>query len=296
MKKYLKLLRINQWLKNFFLLAPLLFSFTIPSLNQIINLILGFLGFSFVASSIYIINDWKDIESDKLHPKKKNRPLAAGLISKSEATVCFICLLIFGLSLYIFILNNYIATTLLLFYFFLNLAYCFELKQIAIIDTIIVASGFVIRLFIGSIIADISLSHWIILLTFLLALLLVIGKRRNDIQILDTTGKSMRKSLIGYNAEFLNSIIIIIVSAILISYLLYTFSDDVISRNGEYLYLTSIFVMVGLFRYLQAIFVFKNSDSPTGMLIKDHFLQITIVLWALSFISIAVIHKYYGLQ
>ena len=286
--KYIKLIRANQWLKNLFILAPIIFSFEIPSLDNFIRLIEAVIGFSFIASSIYIINDWKDIDSDKQHPKKKNRPLASGTINKKEAFVCMAILFVFGFSIYIFLLKDHTATYLLLFYFLLNIAYCFKLKQIAIIDTIIVASGFVIRLFVGSIVASIVLSQWIILITFLLALLLVLGKRRHDIQILDSTGKSMRKSLNGYNAEFLNAMIIIIVSAIIICYLLYTISDEVTVRNGENLYLTSIFVIIGLFRYLQVIFVFKNSDSPTELLINDKFLQIDILLWVVSFFVISV--------
>lgn len=128
----------------------------------------------------------------------------------------------------------------------------------SIIDVTIVAIGFVIRLFIGSIVTGIELSHWIIILTFLLALLLVIGKRRNDVVIFTETGQELRKSITGYNLEFLNTMIITIVTIIIFSYIMYTISLEVITRNGEFMYITSLFVILGLFRYLQAIFVLKK--------------------------------------
>lgn len=292
MTKYLKLCRVHQWIKNFFIFAPIFFAFKFTDTTAILNALYAFVGFSFIASSIYIINDWKDIEADKLHPTKKNRPLASGEVSVKSAFIVFGLLLIFGMSIYIFMLKSLSATGLLLFYFFLNIAYSLKLKQIPIVDITIVAIGFVVRLFIGSLVTHISLSYWLILLTFLLALLLVIGKRRHDVIIFEETRQQMRKSIAGYNLEFLNSMIVAIVTTIFISYIMYTISPEVIIRNGEYLYLTSLFVFLGLFRYLQVIFVEKKGDSPTKLLTTDRFLQIDILLWAISFISISYIFKY----
>lgn len=293
MLEYIKLCRINQWVKNLFIFAPIFFAFKYPDPQAIINAILAFIGFSLIAGSIYIINDWKDIEADKLHPTKKNRPLAKGSVSVKEAFILFFVLLITGLTIYIVLLQFLPATLLLVFYFFLNVAYSFKLKQLPIVDITIVATGFIIRLFIGSIVTSTPLSYWIIIMTFLLALLLVIGKRRHDVMIYEETNQQMRKSIVGYNIEFLNSIIVIIVSTLIICYLMYTISPEVTQRNGEYLYLTSLFVFLGFFRYLQAIFVEKKGDSPTKLLVRDRFLQITITLWFISFISISVIYKYF---
>ena len=288
---YLKLLRIHQWVKNFFIFAPIFFSFDFLNLEALINALYAFIGFSFIASSIYIINDWKDVELDRLHPTKKQRPLASNAISIRNAFIVCIALLILGFSTYLFILKNNIATILLLFYFVLNIFYCFKLKQLSIVDITIVVIGFVIRLFIGSIVTSIVLSHWIIILTFLLALLLVVGKRRNDVVIFTETGQEMRKSITGYNIEFLNTIITSVVTIIIFSYIMYTISAEVMLRNGEHLYITSLFVILGLFRYLQAIFVEKKGDSPTKLVLKDRFLQITILCWIVSFILVRFFYK-----
>lgn len=289
MHNYIKLIRVEQWLKNVFIFAPMFFSLSFNTHN-IIQLVWAFFGFSFIASTVYIINDWKDIESDRIHPTKKNRPLAAGKIKTQHAFILLFILLITGIFIYAVVLKNITALGLVLTYLCLNIAYCFKLKQISIIDISIVSIGFVIRLFIGSSVTGIDLSYWIIIITFLLSMLLVIGKRRSDVIILNETGKRMRKSITGYNLEFVNSLIIIIVSTIIISYILYTISPKVVEQNGEYLYITSLFVIMGLFRYLQSIFVEKKGDSPTKLLIKDRFLQIYILLWASSFFVISVIN------
>lgn len=281
---YLRLLRVHQWIKNLFIFAPILFGFKFNDLSAIINAFWAFLGFSFIASTVYIINDWMDREADKLHPKKKNRPIAAGKVGSKEAITLSIILLISGFSIYILLINNIAATLILLFYFLLNIGYCLKLKQISIVDISIVALGFVLRLFIGGVVTGIVLSHWLIIMTFLIALLLVIGKRRDDVVIYDNTGQLMRKNIANYNLDFLNAAIVIIVSIITFSYIMYTISPEVITRNGEYLYLTSFFVILGLFRYLQAIFVEKKGGSPTELVFKDRFLQILILFWLSSFV------------
>lgn len=292
MKEYIKLLRVNQWVKNIFIFLPLLFSFQMINLMTVINLLLAALGFSLIASSIYIINDWFDIESDRLHPEKKKRPLASGTVSKREGLWLFGCVFTLGFLIYIVFLGQLWAVLLLSGYFVMNLAYSMRLKKYAIIDIIIVATGFVIRLFIGGIVADIYLSHWIIIMTFLLALLLVVGKRKHDMTIFEETGQQMRKSLAGYNSEFLNAVIIVLITIIMISYIMYTISADVMARNGEYLYLTSLFVFIGLLRYLQVIFVKKKGDSPTKLLMTDRFLQLDILCWLVSFIAISLDNIY----
>ncbi len=293
---FLKLLRVNQWLKNFFIFAPLFFAFKFSDITAIISLVYAFLGFCCMASAVYIINDWMDIEADRLHPRKKNRPLASGKIGKNTALFVMVILICLGISIYALVLQNITALCLLIAYYIINLSYSLKLKQYAILDVTIVAVGFVIRLFIGGAVASVYLSYWIIILTFLLALLLVLGKRRHDISIFEETGKEMRKSISGYNSEFLNAIIMVIVAVIIICYLMYTISPEVTERNGEYLYLTSLFVILGLFRYLQVLYVQKKGDSPTVLIMRDHFLQLNIFFWAVSFIAISILHRmqYYG--
>jgi 4-hydroxybenzoate polyprenyltransferase len=288
----IKLLRVNQWMKNLLIFAPLFFAFRLPETDTIVHLIYAFFGFCFLSGAIYIINDWFDIESDKLHPRKKHRPLASGAISKKTAFIILACLLAAGVSVYVFLIRQSYATILLLTYFVMNLSYSLKLKQYAILDVSIVAIGFIIRLFIGKIVASAFLSHWIIILTFLFAILLVLGKRRHDITIFEETGQKMRKSLSGYNAEFLNAIIVVVVAVLCICYILYTISPEIVSKNGDNLYLTSLFVILGLFRYLQVLYVEKKGDSPTVLIMKDRFLQAVVFCWGASFVAISLLHRY----
>jgi 4-hydroxybenzoate polyprenyltransferase len=289
-KSIIKLLRVDQWLKNLLIFAPILFSLDFKNIHAIISAAIAFVGFSFIASSIYIINDWFDIEADRLHPKKKFRPLASGAVSKREGIILIICLIILGLSIFL-ALGNINALLLVISYLLLNLAYSFRLKQFAIIDITIVALGFVIRLFVGGLITGVYLSHWIIIMTFLLALLLVLGKRKHDVSIYEKTGISMRKSISGYNSDFLTAIIIVVTSITILAYIMYTISPEVVGRNGENLYLTSLFVILGLLRYLQVIFLEKGGDNPTKLFIKDRFIHIDIICWLISFIGISLLEK-----
>lgn len=148
MKNYLKLMRVNQWVKNLFVFLPVFFSGKLFDVGLFIESFYGFLIFSFVASSIYIINDYVDIEKDKKHPEKKNRPLASGKISKKNALVLFFVLVVFS-SILIFLFGNKQVAILVAIYFFMNLAYSFKLKQIAILDVMIIALGFLLRVFVG---------------------------------------------------------------------------------------------------------------------------------------------------
>lgn len=283
MKQVIKLLRPHQYVKNFFIFAPLLFSFQF-SYTNIFNSIIAFILFSAIASSIYVFNDLMDIEEDKKHPKKKFRPLASGKVSKNTGKV-MIVVLSTGALLISFIYSSELFKVLSC-YFILNIAYSLKLKHITIIDIFIIATGFVLRLFAGSSVIETSLSMWIIIMTFLLALFLAIAKRRDDV-LLSAQGKETRKNIDGYNLEFVNATMVLMSGVIIVSYILYTVSSDVINRlDTEYLYLTSFFVILGIIRYMQITFVEENSGNPTKIVLKDRFLQITILFWLISFILI----------
>ena len=165
--------------------------------------------------------------------------------------------------------------------------YSVKLKHIAIIDITIIAIGFVIRLFIGSTVSDIPLSMWIVIMTFLLALFIALAKRRDDVIIFNETGKKMRKVVDGYNLKFIETSMSIMASITLVSYITYTTSDRVTQLyNNEYLFLTSIFVIIGILRYLQITIVKEDSGSPTKIILKDFFIQLALLGWILSFIWI----------
>lgn len=282
-KHYLQLMRIHQWVKNFFIFLPLFFSFKMDHIPLLIADLWAFVGFCLIASSVYIINDWNDIATDRLHPEKRNRPLASGAINKKEALLMILSLVAVGVSVYIFVLGNYIALALLVSYFILNIFYSLRLKHIPVIDISIVAIGFVIRIFIGGVVTDTPLSRWIVVMTFLLAIFLALGKRRDDVVIYEETGDKVRKNVDGYNIPFLNVAIVVVAAVMMVAYIMYTISPEVTERNGDNLYLTSFFVFVGLFRYLQIIFVEDKSGNPTLIFLKDNFIRIIIILWIISF-------------
>lgn len=280
MKDIILLIRPHQWIKNFFLFAPLFFSFSFYS-DKIIIVSIGFILFSMAASSIYVLNDYHDIEEDKIHPTKKNRPLANGKVAKSRARV-----LIFGLmalSLIGSLLLSYGFFMIVSLYIVLNIAYTFKLKHISVLDISIIAVGFVLRIHAGAVLIDNNPSMWIVLVTFVLALFLALAKRRDDC-LLALDGKKTRKNIDGYNLEMLNAAMTLMAGVTVLSYIMYTVSAEVIERLGtQNLYLTSFFVIIGILRYMQLTFVFKNSGSPTKLLLKDRFLQFTIMFWIASF-------------
>ena len=272
-KELFILLRIHQYIKNVFVFAPLLFSLQY-TIEASINAIIAFILFSLIASSIYIFNDLMDIEEDKKHPRKQFRPLAAGTITKKQGIIMIIILAISSLMPALFI--NIQMAGILFFYFLLNIAYSLKLKHISIVDIFIVATGFVLRLFAGAFVTGIPLSMWLIIMTFLLALFLALAKRRDDV-VLAAKGKATRKNIDGYNLEFVNAAMGLMSAVIIVSYILYSVSEEVINRlDTPYLYLTTFFVILGIMRYMQITFVELASGNPTKILLKDRFLQITM--------------------
>ncbi len=279
-----KLLRTHHWIKNLFIFLPLFFAQGFGNIQDVINLVLAFFSFSFVASSIYILNDLKDVEKDKAHPTKKNRPIASGKISPKTAKYFFILTLtlsvIFGLASH----NHNVLLLVIAIYFIQNIAYTYYLKNIAIIDVIVISVGFVLRLFAGAVVTGVSLSFWIILMTFLLSLFLGFAKRRDDVLIHSKEGTKSRANIGRYNEKFIDSVLTLTATITIVCYIMYCISPEVQLRMGtDKLYITSIFVIVGIIRYLQSTLVDENSGSPTKMLLKDRFLQLVILGWITTF-------------
>ena len=284
-KHIIQLMRPQQWAKNLFIFLPLFFNANVNNFHQLALCLYAFIGFSFVASGIYCINDIIDVKEDQKHPKKSKRPVASGKISMRRAIGIAMCLFCAGISVLFFSslsLSVIIVTTL---YLIMNLAYAFYLKQLAIIDIMCIASGFVLRVIVGGYAANVELSHWIILMTFLLATFLASAKRRDDVLFHLRGGVVARKNVINYNIEFLNALMIINATITIICYLMYTVDKEVIERFGEkrYIYSTAIFVMAAIARYLQIALVEENSGNPTGILLKDRFIQLCITGWIIVF-------------
>ena len=278
----IKLMRPHQYIKNLFIFLPLFFALQISDINLLLNAFLAFISFSLTSSAIYILNDYRDIEEDKLHPKKRNRPLASGTINKNEAMVLMIAL---GVSGFIMMgVLSWQALMILLIYVILNIAYSFYLKQIAIIDIVIIALGFVLRVYVGATVTMIQASMWIVVMTFLLALFLALAKRRDDIVLYNKTGQKMRKVIDGYNLQFIDMAMTLMAGVVIVSYLMYCVSPDVIERTGsDKLYLTMIYVIIGIIRYMQITFVEEESGNPTKILLEDRLIKSVVILWVITF-------------
>ena len=288
MKNYLKLIRVEQWVKNLFVFAPLFFSGNFANPLLFYKSVFAFIIFSITASSIYILNDYFDIESDKKHPEKKNRPLASGAISKNTAKLLFGFLVVLSIALifagsYLFETNYLKFGLIIASYFVLNIFYTFKLKHVAIVDICIIASGFVLRILAGGYAADIPTTQWAILLTFVLALVLAIGKRRGELINAQISGKT-RKALDGYNVQFADIALSISCTLAIICYLMFTLSPEVQARFHPRVFYTVIFVVFAFLRYLQQTLVYNKTESPTKIVYKDRYIQVTIVLWVIVFL------------
>jgi decaprenyl-phosphate phosphoribosyltransferase len=276
------LMRVHQYVKNIFIFVPLFFVGEVLDLALLRDAFIAFVAFSLSASSIYIFNDCRDIEEDRLHPRKRFRPLASEAVSKRNAIIIMLLSAASGLALMFWLSVD--ALAILLFYMVLNLAYSIKLKHITILDVNIISVGFVLRLFIGSIVTSTFLSSWIVIMTFLLGLFLALAKRRDDVLIFENTGKKMRQVVDGYNRQLIDTAMTIMAAVVIVSYILYTTSEETVLRLGSHnIYLTTVFVIVGILRYLQISFVMENSGSPTRIILEDRFIQVTIVFWLMAF-------------
>lgn len=289
---YVKLLRPTQWVKNAFVFLPVFFDGHLHETGYLLPAFIAFVAFSLAASGIYCFNDIYDADADRKHPVKCRRPIASGSVGKTEGLL--LMLACFVLSLTVIFLHKWHSDeglwrvcVVVVSYILLNIAYCVRLKQIALVDVFVIATGFVLRVFAGGFATGIYLSHWIILMTFLLALFLAFAKRRDDVVIYEDTGVIARKNVNRYNLDFMNQAITIVASITMVCYILYTVSPEVIERfDSPYVYITSIFVLAGIIRYLQLTIVDVKSGSPTKILMKDLFIQLCILGWVGIFIAI----------
>lgn len=248
-----------------------------------------FVAFSLAASSIYCFNDIIDIDNDRTHHKKKQRPIASGAVSVPQAytlMLTLLCLSVFVL--FVSGLSRNIAVAALLgSYYLINIAYSLRLKHYPIVDVFIIATGFLIRVIIGGYATGTLLSHWIIQMTFLLALFLAFCKRRDDVVIFSSTGIKPRQNTDRYTLEFINPAIAIIAAVTLVCYIMYSTSAEVTQRfQSQYVYVTSLFVLAGFLRYLHVTIVYGQSGNPVQTLVKDRFLQASLLGWIAAFFTI----------
>ena len=288
MKKTLLLIRPQQWIKNGFVLIPMFFGGRLLNADDAIASVVTFFAFSFAASAVYCFNDIVDVDADRRHPVKCHRPIASGAVSVPTAYALMAVLALLSALLLFFLPQRAGETAgIVAFYFLINMAYCIWLKRHAIIDVCTVAFGFVLRILAGGMACDVAVSNWLVLMTFLLALFLSFAKRRDDVLRMNETGVPPRRNTIRYNITFVNQAITITGTVTLVCYIMYTVSPEVVSRfHAPYLYLTSIFVLVGLLRYMQLTVVDEVSGAPTKILLRDRFTQAIVVAWIMVFLLI----------
>jgi len=243
---------------------------------------MAFIGFCLVASSVYIINDYRDKKEDLMHPVKKFRPIASGRVKPGVAIIVGLFVLILGL-----VIESLVNIPTLLWtlgYFVINLAYSFGLKRFALVDVFIIALCFVIRVFVGGTSTAITLQPWIVVMTFLLALFMALGKRRDDFNLEKVLKVRLRKSITVYNAQYLDYLMVFMAAVIQVSYLLYTLSPDIETKfkSGD-LYYTAFFVLLGIMRYMQIVFVERGGGSPTDIFLKDKIIQASLIGWIITF-------------
>ena len=281
MPAILTLLRPHQWIKNAFVAAPLFFTPQLLSWANLFNVALGVACFSAMASTIYILNDWRDREVDRKHPTKQHRPLAAGTVAPGSAAAAALVLAIASAAVALLCLPRGFAIVLAI-YVAQNLAYNLWLKQVAILDVLCIAIGFVLRIYAGGQLIGITPTVWIVACTLLLALFLAFAKRRDDLVL--GVDDEHRLSLSGYNLPFIDASLAIVLAALVVSYLLYTTQPENMARlHSNNLFLTAPFVIAGVLRYLQVTLVEHRSGSPTRLALTDPFLMITILGWLATF-------------
>ncbi|MEM7103592.1 MAG: UbiA prenyltransferase family protein [Bacteroidota bacterium] len=279
----IRLLRPEQWIKNLLIFMPAFFAQVITDQSLVLILLAGFFAFCLVASSIYIFNDYYDIEADRLHPKKKLRPLAAGLVTSKEAIfagmVCLVIALVLmisiGITTFSILLGSYLVLTI---------SYTLFLKKIAFVDLFVLAMGFLLRIFAGGELADVPISEWLVIMTFLGAMMIGLGKRRDEFILSEKTTTDIRPALNGYNLQFIDIAIVFVSAVTTVAYLMYTLSPEVTDRIGNnYVYFTSFFVIFGMLKYLQLTFVHGESGQPTRLFLQNPVLRFILLLWIITF-------------
>jgi 4-hydroxybenzoate polyprenyltransferase len=277
---YVHLMRIKHWIKNVFIFAPLIFSRNFYKPSYIGRTLLMCAAFCLAASAVYILNDVADRERDRLHPKKKHRPIASGAVPVPRAFVLSLLLAAAGIS--ISSLSGARGAAVVLAYIGINVAYSFLLKNQTFIDVMVIATGFLLRVAAGAAAIDVQLSHWMLLSTFFLSLFLGFGKRRKEMLV--TGGSTQHRAVFEqYSVDLLNCLIVVSAALTIITYSLYVVSSKTIIALGSDLFIATIpFVVFGVFRYLFQVYRQNNGGDPAEVLLKDTVMIVDVLLWVFT--------------
>lgn len=280
---FLRCLRPSQWVKNLIVFAGIIFAQKLFAEGMLLRSALAFTAFCGLAGAQYVINDFKDIASDRRHPEKCMRPLASGQVRPGAALTGAVVIAAASLGLAFWLGRLFGA--LALAYFLLVVAYSFVLKHQAILDVFAIALGFVIRAAAGAVVVYVGISAWLLVCTLFLALFLGLAKRRHELMLLGSDATAHRRALQEYSPQFLDQMIAVVTSSTVISYALFTVSQDALEYKlygTHYLVATVPFVLYGIFRYLFLVFRRDQGGNPTGILLRDRAIQLTILLWLVA--------------
>ena len=275
-----KQLRPHHWVKNLFVLAPLLFSRQYRFPPQCWRSFLAWAAFCAISSAIYVLNDLTDLKEDQKHPTKKNRPLAQGILTSNVAMILIIILVAINLVFSWFLGGNFVLISLI--YLASNALYSFGIKHVAILDVMTISAGFVLRILAGSVAIAVGPSHWLVLCTIMVSLFLGFTKRRAELVSVQETGEHTRKVLQDYSIAFLDQVIPMVTAATIICYALYTVDDRTLTVLGtRAMLLTVPSVMYGLFRYIYLIYHEQKWADPTELVCRDAPTLINLLIWVL---------------
>ena len=273
-------LRVRQWTKNFLVIAALVFSQHAHEPEYLVRTLAAFILFSLATGAVYILNDIIDIEADRRHPLKMSRPIASGSVSKKAAWILFVLLTALSLP------PAYILDTgfgiVLAAYMVVQVLYSIFFKNVVILDVFIVSLGFLLRVIAGAVVIHVEISNWILVCTMLLALFLVLSKRRHEITLLDENAHTHRNILREYSPYLLDQMIGVVTSATLVAYMIFTLSDETIEKFGKNMVLTVPFVLYGIFRYLYLVHHRNAGGQPEETLLSDIPLQLAVLAYGVA--------------
>jgi len=289
MKEIFKLIRVPQWIKNFFVFIPVVYSRNLFHTDYLIKSLIAFFIFCLLSSVVYVINDIFDAEADRHHPIKKNRPIASGKISNAKGITIAVVLLALGLLLSIY--TNSMFKIFAVLYLVINIFYSVKLKHIVLLDIFSIAAGFMIRVTAGALIISVEISSWLILTTMFLSLFLAVMKRRSELVVAGDEQSSTRKVLEFYSTNFIDQMATIAAAGVIISYALYTVSLRTITVfQTEHLIYTTPFVVFGIFRYMFLVINHNKGENTTEIMVTDIPMIMNILLYSLT--TIIIVYKF----
>lgn len=288
LSNYVKLMRPYQWVKNVFVFVPLIFSKNLFDLPLFSEALLTFFAFCLAASSVYIVNDIADMEFDRMHPVKRERPIASGEVGVGEGWGLSVLLLVASFVFLALVSTRVMVGLAIAGYIAVNLFYSFSLKRIVLIDLFVIAVGFILRILAGGYAIDVKVSSWLVMTTLFISIFLGVAKRRGEFVLVGRSADdSTRKVLSDYDLSLIDQILSVSAASVIITYALYSVSERTVRAfHTEALIFTTVFVTYGIFRYLYLVHKMGLGENPTKVLLTDKPMVANATLYVISVIAI----------